>query len=280
MQSNDWWIDTVANIHVGTVISMFSSYQVKRGLTVMMGNGSHVNVLGVGMVNLEFTSGKIVRLKNVQHAPSINKNLVSGSRLCRDGFKLVFMSNKVVISRYGHFICKGYDSEGLFRFSLSDFCNKVLNHVCDSNNSVADILHSRLCHIKFGCMSRLSSMSLIPNFNTVKGSKCQECVQAKQPRKPHKAIDKRHTTLLELIRSNLCEMNGVLTKGGKRYFMTLIDGATKYCYVFLVKTKDEALECFKTYKGEVENQLEKKIKCVRSDCGGEYFSNEFDLFCS
>jgi transposase InsO family protein len=71
----------------------------------------------------------------------------------------------------------------------------------------------------------------------------------------------------------------VLTKGGKRYFMTLIDDVTKYCYVFLLKTKDKALECFKTYKDEVENQLE-KIKCVRSDRGGEYFSNEFDLFYS
>jgi hypothetical protein len=57
-------------------------------------------------------------------------------------------------------------------------------------------------------------------------------------------------------------MNGVLTKGGKRYFMTLIDDVTKYCYVFLLKTKDEALECFKTYKAEVENQLEKKLNVL------------------
>jgi transposase InsO family protein len=62
--------------------------------------------------------------------------------------------------------------------------------------------------------------------------------------------------------------------------MTLIDDATKHCYVFLRKTKDEALECFKTYKGKVEDQLEKEIKCVRPDRGWEYFSNEFDLFCS
>ena len=50
--------------------------------------------------------------------------------------------------------------------------------------------------------------------------------------------------------------------------------------MYLLKTKDEALDFFKTYKVEVENQLEKKIKRVRSDRGGEYFSNEFDLFCS
>ena len=93
-------------------------------------------------------------------------------------------------------------------------------------------------------------------------------MQAKQPQKPHKVVDESHTTLLELIHSNLCEMNGVLTNGRKRYFMTLIDDATRYCYMFLQKTKDEALECFVTYKDEVENKLEKKIKCVRS-CWGE-----------
>jgi hypothetical protein len=49
-----------------------------------MGNGSHVRVLGVGTVNLKFTSGKTVLLKNMQHVPSIKKNLVSGSQLCRD----------------------------------------------------------------------------------------------------------------------------------------------------------------------------------------------------
>lgn len=65
---------------------------------------------------------------------------------------------------------------------------------------------------------------------------------------------------LDLIHSDLCEMNGLLTKGGKRYFMTLIDDATRYCYVYLLKTKDEALNYFKIYKAEVENQLERKIK--------------------
>lgn len=85
-----------------------------------MGNGSRASVHGVGTVNLKFTSGKTVQLKNVQHVPSINKNLVSGSLLCRDGFKLVFESNKVVISKYGQFVGKGYECGGLFRLSLSD----------------------------------------------------------------------------------------------------------------------------------------------------------------
>lgn len=122
-------------------------------------------------------------------------------------------------------------------------------------------------------------MSSIPSFSSIKGSKCQACVQAKQPRKPHKAVDERHTTLFELIHSDLCELNGVLTRGGKKYFMTLIDDATRSCYIYLLKTKDVALERYKTSRVEVENQLEKKIKRVRSDRAMEYFSNEFDLFC-
>ena len=93
----------------------------------------------------------------------------------------------------------------------------------------------------------------------VKGSRCHVCVETKQTRKPHKTAVARELAPLELIHSDICEMNGVLIKEGKRYFMTLIDDATKYCYVFFfLKTKDEALECFKTYKAEVETNWKNK----------------------
>src|SRR3954467_5073394 len=127
-------------------------------------------------------------------------------------------------------------------------------------------------------MSRLSSMSLHVALSIAKGSKCHSYVQSKQPRKPHKAAEERNLAPLELIHSDLCEMNGVLTKGEKIYFMTLIDDATKFCYVYLLQTKDEALDYFKIYKAEVENQLERKIKRLRSDRGGEYFPKIFDEF--
>ena len=81
---------------------------------------------------------------------------------------------------------------------------------------------------------------------------------------PHKAAEARNLAPLELVHSDLCEMNGELTKDGKRYFMTFIDDCTSFCYVYLLKTKDEALHYFKVYKAEVENQPEKKIKCLRS----------------
>jgi hypothetical protein len=198
-----------------------------------MGNGSNAAVRGVCSVNLKFTSGKTVRLKNVQHVPSINKNLVSGSLLCKDGFKLVFESNKCVVSKFGSFVGKGYDSDGLFHLSLSDSCKKVVNHVC--NDEASNICHSRLSHVNFGCMLWLASLSLIPKFTLVKSSKCQVCVKSKQPRKPHRTAEARNLAPLKLVHSDLCEMNGVLTKGRNKYFLTLIDDSTRYCYVYLIK---------------------------------------------
>jgi hypothetical protein len=65
-------------------------------------------------------------------SPSIKKNLVSGSQCCRDGYNIVFESNKCVLSKYKTFVGKGYDCGGLFHLSLhDDVCNKIVNNVID-----------------------------------------------------------------------------------------------------------------------------------------------------
>ena len=89
----------------------------------------------------------------------------------------------------------------------------------------------------------------------------------------------RNTQLLELIHSDICELNGVLTRGGNRYFITFIDDYSRYTHVYLMRSKDQAFEMFKRFKISVENQKEKKIKVLQTDRGGEYFSNEFSSFC-
>jgi transposase InsO family protein len=61
--------------------------------------------------------------------------------------------------------------------------------------------------------------------------------------------------------------------------MTFIIDASHFFYIYLLKSKDEALHYFKIYKAEVENQLESKIKRLRDDHGGEYTSNNFSQFC-
>jgi hypothetical protein len=182
-QSPSWWLETGANIHVCDDISLFSTYQGLQGSSIMMGNRSHASIRGVGTVDLKITSGKIVQLKNMQHVPTIRKNLVNISLLLRDGFKVVLESNKVVMSKHGQFIGKGYNCGGMFRLSLANFCNKSVKHICGTINNNSSVWHSHLCHLNFGLMSHLSRLRLIPNFTIAKGSKCHSCVQSKQPRK-------------------------------------------------------------------------------------------------
>ena len=88
----------------------------------------------------------------------------------------------------------------------------------------------------------------------------------------------RYIKHLDLIHSDICDLKLVQIRGGYKYFITFVDDNTKYCYVYLLKTKDEAIEKFVLYKTEVENQFNKKIKVLRSDRGGEYESSFVD-FC-
>ena len=54
-------------------------------------------------------------------------------------------------------------------------------------------------------------------------------------------------------------------------FITFTDDYSRYGYIYLIKERSEALNKFKIFKAEVENQHNLKIKIVRSDHGGEYY---------
>ncbi|GJU79743.1 retrotransposon protein, putative, ty1-copia subclass [Tanacetum coccineum] len=62
---------------------------------------------------------------------------------------------------------------------------------------------------------------------------------------------------------------------GASYFITFTNDYSRYGYVYLLKHKHDVFETFKVFKNEVENQLGKTIKALRSDRGGEYISQEF-----
>ena len=70
-----------------------------------------------------------------------------------------------------------------------------------------------------------------------------------------------------------------MTRGGKRFYITFIDDYSRYTRVYILRNKDETIDAFIKYKNEVENQLSKKIKRLRSDRGGEYQFNPFNIFC-
>jgi hypothetical protein len=70
-----------------------------------------------------------------------------------------------------------------------------------------------------------------------------------------------------------------MTRGGKKYFVIFVDDYSRFTKLYLLRSKDEALEMFIKYKIEVENQKNIRIKRLRTDRGGEYESNPFKEFC-
>jgi hypothetical protein len=55
-QSTTWWLDSGANVHMCSDASLFSSYQVTQNSSMIMENGSHAFVNGVGTVDLKLAS--------------------------------------------------------------------------------------------------------------------------------------------------------------------------------------------------------------------------------
>ncbi|KAI3496568.1 hypothetical protein L1887_38933 [Cichorium endivia] len=177
----------------------------------------------------------------------------------------------------------GSDSSGTASDSSGTGSNDVTGFEMNEVNISAYIAcsislwHKRLAHTNFKNIENMQSKGML-KFDNKEFEKCETCVKSKFTKKPFPSV-KRDTSLLELIHSDICELNGILTRGGKRYFITFCDDSSRYLHVYLLRTKDEAFDAFKLYKDEVENQHEKHIKILRSDRGGEYFNREFDTFC-
>jgi Integrase core domain/GAG-pre-integrase domain len=67
---------------------------------------------------------------------------------------------------------------------------------------------------------------------------------------------------------------------GSQYYVTFIDDSTRKLWVYFIKNKSDVFEIFKKWKCLVENETGLKLKCLRSDNGGEYCSKEFDEYCA
>ncbi|GJV71498.1 zinc finger, CCHC-type containing protein [Tanacetum coccineum] len=69
--------------------------------------------------------------------------------------------------------------------------------------------------------------------------------------------------------SDLCDLLAMPTLRNKKHFVTFINDASKFCYVYLLHTKDEALDKFKVFRTKVELQQGALIKRLRFNRGCE-----------
>nr|GFA33149.1 retrotransposon protein, putative, Ty1-copia subclass [Tanacetum cinerariifolium] len=138
----------------------------------------------------------------------------------------------------------------------------------------------RLAHIGKTRIQKLHSEGLLENIDEESFDKCESCISGKMTKKPFNKNIERATDLLGLIHTDVCGPLRHVSRKGASYFLTFTDDFSRYGYVFLLKHKHEVFETFKVFKAEVELQLGKKIKALRSDRGGEYLSQEFKDYLS
>ena len=119
-----------------------------------------------------------------------------------------------------------------------------------------------------GYIKKMKTLGFINNIDYSGLSKRQICATSKITRKACGLVT-RETILLELIHSDIGDLKQTMTRGGKKFYMTFIDDYSRFTRVYLLKNKDEAFDMFLSYKGGVENQLDRKIKRIGSDRGGE-----------
>ncbi|GJX27089.1 pol polyprotein [Tanacetum coccineum] len=250
--NSGWWVDTGATRHVCADKSMFHSFRaVDNREKLYMGNSATTDIKGEEDVILKITSEKELKLTNVFLISLLSKNQM--------------------------YVGKGYAVNGMFKLNVM----VVKNDINKMNSSAyliesSNVWHGRLGHVNFNSMRRLIKFNSIPNFHIDSKYKCETCVEAKLTRSSFKSV-KRKTEPLDMIHTDICDLKSLPTKGGNKYFITFIDDCTKYCYVYLLKSKDEAIDKFVLYKTKVENQFGQKIKVVRSDRGGEYVSSFAEL---
>ena len=58
-----------------------------------VGNGSKVDVIAVGTLPLHLPTGLVLNLNNCYLVPALSMNIVSGSRLIRDGYSFKSENN-------------------------------------------------------------------------------------------------------------------------------------------------------------------------------------------
>ena len=78
---------------------------------------------------------------------------------------------------------------------------------------------------------------------------------------------------------NICGPISPQKVGGKKYFLLIVDDYSRCMWVALLKEKSDALEQFKRFKSMAEAEKGVKIKCIRSDQGGEFTLDEFKKLC-
>ncbi|GJS15128.1 putative ribonuclease H-like domain-containing protein [Tanacetum coccineum] len=151
--------------------------------------------------------------------------------------------------------------------------------------------HRRLGHVNFKNLNKLVKGNLVRGLPSKIFQNDHTCV-ACQKGKQHKASCKAkavssisHT--LQLLHMDLFGPTSVRSLNHKTYCLVITDDFSRFSWVFFLRTKDETSAILKDetnailkdFIRQIENQLNQKVKTIRSDNGTEFKNRDVIEFC-
>ena len=285
-KTDSWIVDSGATCHMCNSRSNFVEYKsLDTPLKVKLGDGYAVDAVGRGVVVLrsKLPSGRSKRckLRDVLHVPSLSYNLFSVS-VAADREKTV---------RFGQANCQILDDKKLVAvgtkvgelYYLNCHTIGVYSHSAVTQaGSKEDNWHRRYGHLGVKNLQTLAKNELVRGFDynpSKEISFCQACVEGKLHKSSFPTTGgKRAKEPLGLVHSDVCGKISTPSLSGGLYFLTFIDDATRYVWMYVLKSKDQVFEKFLEWKAQVENSSGQKLKTLRTDNGGEYTSKGFTAY--
>ncbi|GJX67629.1 putative ribonuclease H-like domain-containing protein [Tanacetum coccineum] len=147
----------------------------------------------------------------------------------------------------------------------------------------SNLWHRRLGHINFKNMNKLVRGNLVrglPSKIFENDHSCVACQKGKQHKASYKAKLVNYISKpLHMLHINLFGPTNVKSLMKKFYCLVVTDDFSRFSWVFFLATKDETSGILKTFITEIENQLDYKVKVIRSDNGTEFKNSVMNQFC-
>lgn len=150
-------------------------------------------------------------------------------------------------------------------------------HSSSCNNIVfssSQLWHHRLGHAAFDRINVLKSV--IPKFSNKNYCfPCNTCHLAKQHRLSFVSNTSFASKPFDLLHIDIWGNFHQPSVDGYKYFLTVVDDASRFTWVFLLKQKSDVQQVFPDFCTMIATQFNVKIKCVRSDNAHEFQFTEF-----
>ena len=202
----------------------------------------------------------------------LKKNLLSISTLDNKGYRVAFIYGQVLMWPKGKWIedevVIGEEEGGLYK--LKGHPETALVH---ETTSSSELWHRRLAHVNYKALPYVSKVvTRLPDLKIDHEGTCKGCARGKKIKNPFPKSETKTKGTLELIHSDVCGPMWSTSLSVYEYYVIFIDDYSRKTWIYFLKTKNEVFGKFKESKALIEKHLEKRIKTLRIDNGGEYNS--------